>query len=97
MLNKIKIKEEIPTFLKKLVFSIKNRNKKIDKNNFIKFALSPIVKLIKIIMTESNKIIGLEHFLFIKKAKISKLIKWKKPPTTSSSPKKLAILPGIKE
>ena len=76
MLNKTKIKDEIPTFLKKPVLSIKNRNKKIDKNNFIKFALSPIVKLIKIIMTESNKIIGLEYFLFIKNAKINKLIKW---------------------
>ena len=32
------------------------QNKKIDKNNFIKFALSPIAKLIKIINTKSIKI-----------------------------------------
>ena len=65
--------KEIQTFLKKSVLIIKNKNKKIDKNNFIKLALSPIVKLIKIIETVRIKIIGLENFRFMKNAKINKL------------------------
>ena len=51
-----------PTFLKKLVLRIKIRNKNTDKDNFIKFALSPIAKLIKIIEIARTNIIELENF-----------------------------------